>query len=102
VADLAASAAEKMPVPARAAELSTETLGPREDTLHPAGRAGFVRAHSAATSVADRREALHHAEAPVWAAARGAALPVVVGTPVAEVTGVAGIIDRRVVMFRVV
>jgi hypothetical protein len=57
----------------------------------------FVRAHLAATSVADRREAPPLAEAPVWAAARGAAVSVVAGMPVAEVTVVAGIIDRRFV-----
>jgi hypothetical protein len=33
----------------------------------------------------------------VWAAARGAAVSVAAATPVAEVTAVAGIIDRRFV-----
>jgi len=81
----------------RAAGLSTETLGRHEDTPHLADKAAFVRARSAATSVADRREALPHAEAPVWAAARVAAVSVVAGMPVAEVTAVEGIIDRRFV-----
>jgi hypothetical protein len=96
-ADLTASVAEKAPVPARAAGLSTETLGRREDTLRPTGRAVFVLAHSAVTSVADRREAPLLAEAPVWAAGRAAGVSVVAGMPVAEVTAVAGIIDRMFV-----
>ena len=98
-ADLTANAAEKTPVLARAAELLTETLGRHEDTLHRADRAAFVRAHSAATSAADRREVTPLAEAPVWAAARAAAVSVAEVAAVAQVTAVAGIIKSKVPLF---
>ena len=86
-AGLTASAAEQTAVPAQAAGLSTETLGRHEDTLPPTDRAAFVRALSAATSMADRREAFRHAGAPAWAvkcvaadlAAVAAAMVVAVG-----------------------
>ena len=62
-------------------------------------RAASVRAHSAATSVVDRPEAFRLAAAPVWAAACGAAVSVVAGMPVAEVTAVAGIVESEALYF---
>jgi hypothetical protein len=96
-ADLAPSAAKRTPVPAQPAGLSTKTGRRLEDTPHLAVRAASARVPLAGTSMADRLEAFHHAEAPAWAAARGEGVPVVAGTPVAEVTAAAGIGNRSVI-----
>jgi hypothetical protein len=95
-ADLAASAAKRTPVPAQPAGLSTETGRRLEDTPHRAVKAASARVPLAATSMADRLEAIHHAEAPAWVA-RGEGVSVVEGTPVVEVTAAAGIGNRTVV-----
>ena len=68
------SAAHSTEVEERAAGLSTvpelragpsaETRELREDTRNLAARAAFARAHSAATTTAERNEAIRHAEAP--------------------------------------
>src|SRR5271155_5789626 len=57
-------AAEFTIVPAQRIGLSTETTGPREDTLNPAVRAGRARAPLAVTTMADRQRAFRRAEAP--------------------------------------
>ena len=96
-ADLAASAAKRTPVPAQPAGLSTETGRRLEDTPRLAGKVAYARVLLAATSMADRLEAFHHAETRAWAAARGEGVPVVAGTPVVEVTAAAGIGNRSVI-----
>lgn len=66
--DLPASVVEKPTVPARSPGHSTETARRREDTRNRAVRAGPAQAPSPATTMADRREAFLHAEAPAWVA----------------------------------
>jgi hypothetical protein len=65
---LLASVVEKPTVTARSPGHSTETARRREDTRNPAVRAGPAHAPSAATTMADRREAFLHVEAPAWLA----------------------------------
>jgi hypothetical protein len=65
---LPASVVERPTVPAPSPGHSTATARRREDTRNPAVRAGPARAPSAATTMADRREAFLHAEAPAWVA----------------------------------
>src|ERR1700690_4309287 len=48
---------------ARRPGLSTETPRLLEDTLNPVARAGSAQGRSAATTMADRQGAIHHAEA---------------------------------------
>jgi len=61
-------------VPARRPGLLKETIILLEDTLNPAVKAVRVRALSAATAMAERHGAIHHAEVPASAAERVAAV----------------------------
>src|SRR6266478_2116637 len=63
-----AGAAELKTVPAQQPGLLKETITLLEDTLNPAVRAAFARAPSATTTMADRKGAFRHAEAPASAA----------------------------------
>jgi hypothetical protein len=76
-------------VPAKLPGLLKETTRLLEDTPNPAVRAVRARAPSAATAMAERRGAIHHAEAPASVAEE-------------RVAAVAAIINRRVFMFVVV
>ena len=67
-AGLPAHAAEFTTVLAQPRGLSTETGRRLEDTLNRVVRAASARAPSAAMSMAERRRAIRHAEAPVWVA----------------------------------
>jgi hypothetical protein len=60
-------------VPARRPGLSKETITLLEDTLNPVVKAVRARALSAATAMAERHGAIHHAEVPASAAAERAA-----------------------------
>jgi len=73
-------------VPARRPGLLKETIMLLEDTLNPAVKAVRVRALSAATAMAERHGAIHHAEVPASAAAE-------------RVAAVAGIRNRGFVTF---
>ena len=99
--EAAARAPEVTTVLAQRPGLSAETQGRFEDTLNHAVRAGFARALSAATGMADRQGVFRHAEAPAWVAEQRA--PAVAEERVAaEEEGVAGVGNRRLVMFLVV
>src|SRR6266481_5319045 len=63
-----AAAAGLKTVPAQQPGLLKETITLLEDTLNPAVRAAFARAPSATTTMADRKGAFRHAEAPASAA----------------------------------
>lgn len=65
---LPASVVEKSTVPARSPGHSTATARLRADTRNPVVRAGPAQAPSAATTMADRREAFLHEEALAWVA----------------------------------
>jgi len=64
-----AGAAKFTTIPAQQPGLSVEIPGLLVDTLNPVGRAASARAPSAAMTVADKKEAFRHAEAPASAAA---------------------------------
>jgi hypothetical protein len=63
-----ASGAELSTVRGQRPGLSTEIGKRLGDTLHPAARAAYARAPSAATAMVDRKRVTRHAEAPVWVA----------------------------------
>ena len=85
-----AGAAELTTVPAQHPGLSTETLRLIADTANPAARAASARAPSAATSMAERPEAIRHVEAPAWVAEDFAAADLA-----ADAAVVAGAGNRR-------
>jgi hypothetical protein len=62
-------AAKFITIPAQQPGLSVEIPGLLEDTLNPVGRAAFARGPSAVMTVADKKKAFRHAEAPASAAA---------------------------------
>jgi hypothetical protein len=89
---IAAVAAGFTTVPAQPPGLSTETPRLLEDTLHPAARVAPARAYSAATTMADKQEAIPHVVAPALVAeARVAVVDLVAAV---DLTAVAGIGSR--------
>ena len=89
-----ADAAEIPTVPAQRPGLLKETTRLLEDTLNPAVRAVRARAPSAATTMAERQGAIHHAEVPASVAEQRVVV-------LAAVVAAAGIGNRRIVMFLV-
>src|SRR5580692_1312153 len=67
--DLMAGAADSATIPEQLPDLSTEIAELPEDTPSPAIRAASAQVHSAATTMAERRGATRHAEAPASVAA---------------------------------
>ncbi len=98
--EVEACAAVVSTVSARGPVLSTETLGRLEDSVNPAVKVDFARAPSAASGMADRQGAFHHAECPASGAADFVAA--VDFTEAAEdFTEVAGVGNRSFVVFPV-
>ena len=83
--------AECTTVPAQRTGLSTGTGGLREGMGNPAARAEPALAPSAATTMADRRGAFRHVEAPASVAAEDLAVVAVVAA--------AGITNRKFLGF---
>jgi hypothetical protein len=86
VTAVAATAAEGLTVQVQQAGLLTETARPLADTRNLTARAASAPAPSAATTMADKREAFQHAE--IRASAGGAGFTVVV-VVVADLTAAA-------------
>ena len=90
-----ARAAESPTVAAQPPGLSTEISKRLEDTLHPAVRPAHVRAHSAATTMADRPRATRRAAAPVLAAVQRGLVAEAVELVVVE----AGVVNLSTTVF---
>jgi hypothetical protein len=68
-----AGAAKFTTIPAQQPGLSVEIPGLLVDTMNPVGRAASARGPSAVMTVADKKEAFRHAEAPASVEAEGLA-----------------------------